>query len=62
MPGKSIGDFYLTSSNQRLVTPDNKWYEVSGVEPDLELQVFNKEDIFESHKTAVRKLSNMIGK
>jgi hypothetical protein len=38
----------------------NNWYEVSGINPDIELLAFNKDDIFESHKTAVSNLLKMI--
>ncbi|MEM6894637.1 MAG: S41 family peptidase [Bacteroidota bacterium] len=60
MLGKSIGDFYTTYSNQRLVNTDGKFYEVSGVEPDIALTVFKKENIFHSHKNTVWDLLNII--
>ena len=60
MLGKSIGNFYSTSSNQRLITPDGKYYEVSGVEPDIKLPVFNTDNILNAHKEAVRKLVGII--
>jgi len=60
MLGKSIGNFYSTSSNQRLTTPNGKYYEVSGVEPDIKMPVFNTDDILNAHKEAVRKLVRII--
>jgi len=62
MLGKSIGDFYSTSSNQRLLDPQSKFYEVTGVEPDIQLNVFSKENVFGGHKEAVRLIVNMIEK
>lgn len=61
MLGKSIGGFYTTSSNQRLLTVDGNFYEVTGVKPDIELKIFRKESVFQSHKIAVRDLMKMIG-
>jgi len=60
MLGKSIGNFYTTFSNQRLIDKDGKFYEVSGVESDIELKVFRKENTLQSHKTAVRDLIQII--
>jgi carboxyl-terminal processing protease len=60
MLGKSIGSFYFTSSNQRLILPNGKHYEVSGVEPDIKMTVFTKENIFGGHKEAVRKTVEII--
>ncbi|WP_281987000.1 S41 family peptidase [Aquimarina aggregata] len=60
MLGKSIGDFYTTYSNQRLVDESDQFFEVYGVEPDIKLQVFKKENIFQSHKTSVRDLIQII--
>ena len=62
MLGKSIGDFYSTSSNQRLLSPEGKYYEVSGVKPDVELTLFAKENTFGGHKEAVRRIMEMIEK
>jgi len=62
MLGKSIGNFYFTSSNQRLLTPAGKYYEVSGVDPDIKLNVFSKENVFGGHKDAVRALMKIIEK
>jgi hypothetical protein len=60
MLGKSVGSFYCTLSNQRLMLPNGKYYEVSGVEPDIRMKVFSKENIFGAHKAAVRKIVEMI--
>lgn len=60
MLGKSIGSFYLTSSNQRLLTSEGEYYEVSGVKPDIRLDVFGPENVFDSHKQAVRQLISLI--
>ncbi len=60
MLGKSVGNFYCTSSNQRLILPNGKYYEVSGVEPDIKMTVFTKENIFGGHKEAVRKIVEII--
>ncbi|XLS30599.1 S41 family peptidase [Flavobacteriaceae bacterium M23B6Z8] len=62
MLGKSISGFYTTYSNQRLMNADGQFFEVSGVEPDIELEVFDKEDIFQSHKITVKNLIKMIDK
>ena len=61
MLGKSIGNFYTTYSNQRLVDKDNQFYEVSGVEPDIRLEVFPRENIFNGHRDAVDQLIGIIG-
>jgi C-terminal processing protease CtpA/Prc len=60
MLGKSVGSFYCTLSNQRLMLPNGKYYEVSGVEPDIRMKVFSKENILGAHKAAVRKIVEMI--
>ena len=60
MLGKSIGNFYSTASNQRLITPNGIYYEVSGVEPDIKMPVFNTDNILNAHKEAVRKLVGII--
>jgi carboxyl-terminal processing protease len=62
MLGKSICNFYSTSSNQRLLLPNGKYYEVTGVEPDIKMTVFSKENIFGGHKNAVRKIIELIEK
>lgn len=60
MLGKSIGPFYLTCSNERYVASDGKIYEVSGVVPDIPLEIFQERDVFSSHKMAVRQLLERI--
>jgi carboxyl-terminal processing protease len=60
MLGKSIGNYYSTSSNQRLVLPNGKYYEVTGVEPDIKMTVFSKENVFGGDKNAVRKIIELI--
>ena len=62
MLGKSIGSYYTTYSNQRLVTPEGEHYEVVGVQPDIGLPIFFEDSIFQSHKIAVRKLAKIIEK
>jgi hypothetical protein len=42
--------------------PNGKYYEVSGVEPDIKITVFNKENIFGGHKNAVRRIVEIIEK
>ncbi|MEO0526140.1 MAG: S41 family peptidase [Bacteroidota bacterium] len=60
MLGKSISNFYTTYSNQRLVDSNGDFFEVSGVEPDIKLKVFSKDDVLQSHKNAVFNLITMI--
>ena len=62
MLGKSIGDFYFTSSNQKLLAPSGKCYEVSGVQPDIPMTLFSKENVFEGHKKAVQQIVDIIQK
>jgi len=57
---KSIGDFWLTLSNEKYLTPQGKMYEVSGVDVDIKLEVFKKEDMFNSHRDAVREILEII--
>lgn len=60
MLGKSIGNFFTTFSNQRLVTVDGQFYEGVGVEPDIRIEVFPKEDVFNGHRSAVNKIIEII--
>lgn len=53
MLGKSIGDYYTTFSNQRLVAPDGNFYEGYGIEPDIKIEVFPKDNIFNGHRSTV---------
>jgi len=60
MLNKSIGEFMLTISNEKYITPDGKTYEVSGVEPDIHLDVFTRDNMFNGHRDAVRKVVELI--
>jgi len=60
MLGKNIGDFYLTCSNEKYVSPEGKSYEVNGVEVDIPIEVFHHGDVFNGHKSAVRKIVDII--
>jgi C-terminal processing protease CtpA/Prc len=60
MLNKTIGEFMLTISNEKYVTPDGKTYEVTGVDPDFHLDVFTKENMFNGHRDAVKKIVEMI--
>ena len=60
MLGKSIHDFYVTISNQRLINPDGEFFEAQGVAVDIPLVIFEKEDVFNSHYRAVEQISEMI--
>ena len=62
MLSKSIGDFYLTLSNEKYLTPTAETYEVKGVDVDIKLTVFPKENIFNSHRDAVRQIIKIIEK
>ncbi|HMF70577.1 MAG TPA: S41 family peptidase [Flavitalea sp.] len=62
MLGKSIGNFYSTSSNQRLLDPHGNFYETTGITPDIQLPVISTGNIFRGHKEAVRTIVDMIGK
>ncbi|GGG32243.1 peptidase [Dokdonia pacifica] len=54
MLGKSIGPYYTTVSNQRLMTHKQEYYEVTGVPPDINKIIFSKETILNSHKIAIQ--------
>ncbi|MEM6345679.1 MAG: S41 family peptidase [Bacteroidota bacterium] len=61
MLNKAIGNFQLTLSNQRYLTPDNQVYEAVGVPPDIEMEIFSDEmDVFNAHKLAVKRIMKMI--
>ena len=60
MLGKSIGDFYTTYSNQRLVNPDGEYFEVTGVIPDIEIKVFPENDVLNGHLYAVREIISLV--
>lgn len=60
MLGKSIGEYYLTLSNEKYVTPAGDMYEVKGVSVDIPLTVFPRDNMFNGHKDAVRQIIKMI--
>ncbi len=60
MLNKSIGEFMVTISNERYLTPEGKEYEVTGVNPDIPLEVFTKQNMFNGHRDAVRKVVELI--
>jgi len=60
MLNKSIGEFVLTLSHEKYITPKGKTYEVSGVDVDIPLEVFTRENMFNGHRDAVRKIVEMI--
>ncbi len=60
MLGKSIGEYYSTSSNQRFLDSKNKYYEVTGLFPDIRKEVFGKDDIFRSHMNSVKEITEII--
>lgn len=60
--GNYIGNFYSTSSNQRLLSATGDYYEVKGVTPDIELEVFPEDNVFGGHKEAVRKIIQLTDK
>ena len=50
----------LTISNERYLTPDGNEYEVTGVNPDIPLEVFTKQNMFNGHLDAVKKIVDLI--
>ncbi|HMG91682.1 MAG TPA: S41 family peptidase [Chryseolinea sp.] len=62
MLGKSIGDYYLTLSNEKYLTPSGKSYEVKGVDVDIKLPVFPKDNMFNGHRDAVSQIIKIIEK
>ena len=62
MLGKSIGEFYLTLSNEKYLTEKGNMYEVKGVDIDIPLNVFPKDNIFNGHRDAVRQIIKIIEK
>jgi carboxyl-terminal processing protease len=61
MLGKTIGEYYLTLSNEKYVTMKGDMYEVKGVDVDIPLTVFPRENMFNGHKDAVRQIIKIIG-
>ena len=62
MLGKSIGDYCLTLSNEKYLTPTGDSYEVKGVDVDIKLTVFPKDNMFNGHRDAVRQIIKIIEK
>ena len=62
MLGKSIGSFYTTYSNQRLVNSRGHFYEATGVTPEIPITVFPEDQVLNGHLDAVRKLAKIIDK
>lgn len=60
MLGKSIGPYYTTLSNQRLMTNKQEFFEVTGVPPDIHKTIFSKKDILNSHKIAIQDIIKFI--
>lgn len=60
MLGKSIGEFYLTLSNEKYVSPGNAVYEVDGVRVDIPLTIFPADNMFNGHQDAVRRIARMV--
>jgi carboxyl-terminal processing protease len=60
MLGKSIGEYYLTLSNEKYLTTKGEIYEVKGVDVDIPLIVFPKDNIFNGHRDAVRQVIKII--
>ncbi len=62
MLGKSIGEYYLTLSNQKYLTTKGDMFEVKGVDVDIPLTVFPKDNMFNGHRDAVRQIIKIIEK
>jgi len=62
MLNKSIGDYLLTVSNEKYLAPDGKIYEVKGVDVDIKLEVFTKDNMFNGHRDAVKKIVEIVDK
>ncbi|MEL6672852.1 MAG: S41 family peptidase [Bacteroidota bacterium] len=60
MLGKSISDFYVTCSHQRLVNPEGEYFEAKGVQPDREITVFPRGKVMRGHLEAVRELGRLL--
>ena len=60
MLNKSFGGFLSTCSYQRLLSPSGQYFEVSGVEPEIEIAIFNRPNVMRGHLDAVRDLVKMI--
>jgi len=60
MLGKSIHDYYITISNQRLINPSGEYFEGRGVSVDIPLEVFKKDEVFRGHLEAVKQIREII--
>lgn len=60
MLGKSIGEYYLTLSNEKYLTATGNVFEVKGVDVDIPLNVFPKDNMFNGHRDAVRQIIKII--
>jgi carboxyl-terminal processing protease len=60
MLGKPIGDYYMTMSYEKYITPDGKMYEVTGIDPDKRIDVFTGANLFNGHSNAVHEIIRMI--
>lgn len=60
MLGKSISYFYTTYSNQRLITQQGAYFEVTGVIPDIQIEVFPEGNPLDGHLNAVKQVLTLI--
>jgi carboxyl-terminal processing protease len=60
MLGKSISYFYTTYSNQRLVTPAGDYFEVTGVIPEVAIEVFPANNALQGHRVTVDSIVSLI--
>ncbi|MDW3647128.1 MAG: S41 family peptidase [Bacteroidia bacterium] len=59
MLGKSIHDYYVTISNQKLLNPAGEYFEANGVAVDIPMEVFKKENVFRGHLEAIKAIGQM---
>lgn len=62
MLNKSIGQYHLTVSNEKYLTSEGKDFEAKGVDVDIEMEVFTKENMFYGHRDTVKKIVGLIEK
>ncbi|MEO1212332.1 MAG: S41 family peptidase [Bacteroidota bacterium] len=60
MLGKSIHNFYITISNQRLLNLDGAYFEGEGVAVDIPIKVFEKEEVLRGHFHSVQTIVEII--
>lgn len=60
MLGKSIGEYYLTISNEKYLTPAGDMYELKGVDVDIPITVFPRNNMFNGHRDAIWRLIKII--